>query len=213
MSYFPPFTLYSSLMSTCNVALKEWAVTCRALAQGRQVILLRKGGLLDAAIGENDGGTFTLEYSNFFLWPSHLHQNRRLVKPPHRDLFELAGKNSPRAEAQDEVAQVILPLWAHVERVWNLRESDEEKLMNAPHIWSRDYLDVRFGYKPEHPLLCAALRVYNLPQTYNLPMQAKFGGCRSWIELDENLSLDGAQPALDDAAWNKALGELQRVLD
>ena len=196
-------------MSMCNVALKEWAVTCRALGEGRQIVLLRKGGLLDPAIGENQGGTFTLEYSNFFLWPSHLHQNQRLVKPAHRDLFATVKENAPR----DEVAKVVLPLWARVERVWNLRENDEEKLLSAPHIWSRDYLDVRFGYKPEHPLLCAALRVYNLPEAYNLPMQASFGGCRSWIELDENLSFDGAQPALDDAAWKNALGELERALD
>jgi hypothetical protein len=28
-------------------ALKEWAVVCRALEEGRQVMLLRKGGILE----------------------------------------------------------------------------------------------------------------------------------------------------------------------
>lgn len=191
----------------CNVALKEWATTCRALGEGRQIILLRKGGLLDPAIGDGETGTFTLEYSNFFLWPSHLHQNQRLVKVPHRDLFTSAEEDAPY-----DATNVVLPLWARVERMWNLNENDEEKLLSAPHIWSRDYLDLRFGYKPEHSLLCAALRVYKLPEAFVLPMQAKFSGCRSWIEMDESLSFDGAQPALDAAAWNKALTELERAL-
>ncbi|MCH8298299.1 MAG: DUF1802 family protein, partial [Chloroflexi bacterium] len=32
------------LPSNCQMALKEWAVTVEAMAQGDQVLLLRKGG-------------------------------------------------------------------------------------------------------------------------------------------------------------------------
>ena len=28
-------------------ALKEWAIICKALEEGRQVVLLRKGGILE----------------------------------------------------------------------------------------------------------------------------------------------------------------------
>ena len=169
---------------------------------GSELRLLRKGGLLDPAVGDGESGTFTLEYSNFFLWPSHLHQQQRLVKTQHHDLFE--ETEAPR--------DIVLPLWARVERVWSLTPDDEEKLMQAPHIWSRDYLDVRFGYKPQSPLLCAALRVYTLPHSHVLAMQSKFGGCRSWHELDAPLSLAGAQPAHSDAAWKHALREVENTL-
>ncbi|HEX8464312.1 MAG TPA: DUF1802 family protein, partial [Abditibacterium sp.] len=70
----------------CNVALKEWAITCEALAQGRQLVLLRKGGLLD------EDGSFSLEHGQFFLLPTYLHQEEALVKPEHRDLFAAAQK-------------------------------------------------------------------------------------------------------------------------
>ena len=32
-----------------NAALKEWAVVCNALADGRQIVLIRKGGKIGRA--------------------------------------------------------------------------------------------------------------------------------------------------------------------
>jgi hypothetical protein len=189
---------------TCDVALKEWAVTCCALAAGRQLLLLRKGGLLDA-----DGGVFTLEHSRFWLQRTYLHQDQNLVKSEHRDLFEVAENER---QAEDSRAFITLLHFCEVVRVWNLGEEDEEALLAAPHIWSRAYLDVRFGYKPEHPLLCAALRVSNVPQPHRVPMQPAFAGCRSWLELEQPLSTNGAQPALDDAAFARQMEQLETVL-
>ena len=33
------------LPDQCQIALKEWAVTVESLAQGQQILLLRKGGI------------------------------------------------------------------------------------------------------------------------------------------------------------------------
>jgi hypothetical protein len=191
------------MQPTCDIALKEWAVTCCALSQGRQLLLLRKGGLLDS-----DGGVFTLEHSRFWLQRTYLHQDQNLVQPRHRDLFNEAQTQA----SEDSRSVVTLPQYCEVVRVWNLNEDDEEALLAAPHIWSRAYLDVRFGYKPEHPLLCAALRVWNMPQPHHLPMQPAFAGCRSWLELGQALSTAGAQPALDDEAFAQQLQQLDTVL-
>jgi hypothetical protein len=193
----------ANVPAACDVALKEWGVTCRALAEGRQIVLLRKGGLLD------EDGVFHLEYSQFWLQPTFLHQDEALVKAGHRDLF-----GSVQAErASGEGREFITLRWfAQVEDVFALREEDDEKLKGAPHIWSNAYLDTRFSYKPEHPLLCVLLRVYQAPQSVQLPMQPQWTGCRSWIELPQALSLEGAQPALDDAAWQRAHGEWRALL-
>ena len=45
-------------------AYKEWAAICLALAQGKQSLLLRKGG-----IAEPDGD-FQLEQTDFWLLPT-----------------------------------------------------------------------------------------------------------------------------------------------
>jgi hypothetical protein len=76
-------------------------------------------------------------------------------------------------------------------------------LRDAPHIWSNAYLDTRFNYKPEHPLLCVLLRVYQMPNAVQLPMQSQWAGCRSWIELPQCLPLNGARPALTDVEWDR----------
>src|SRR5881394_3826547 len=66
------------LPNQLNVALKEWASVCSALQEARQIILLRKGGILEAI------GGFELEHPQFFLFPTHLHQNAQMLKEPER---------------------------------------------------------------------------------------------------------------------------------
>jgi hypothetical protein len=188
---------------TCGVALKEWGVTCRALAQGRQIALLRKGGLLDA------DGVFHLEYSRFWLQPTFLHQDTALVKPEQRDLFDAMQQERATGEGRDFIT---LRWFARVEDVFALTDEDDEKLKAAPHIWSNGYLDTRFSYRPEHPLLCVLLRVYEAPRSVRLPVQPQWMGCRSWIELPQGLSTAQARPALDEAAWRRAHGEWCELL-
>jgi hypothetical protein len=183
----------------CNIALKEWAITCEALAQGRQIILLRKGGLLD------EDGTFSLEHGQFFLLPTYLHQEEALVKPEHRDLFRSAQK------IPGETLQVAyLRHFARVEAVWQLTEKDEVILQGAPHIWSHQYLDVRFGYKSDKPLLCAALRIWELDVPLRYELAAQDMGCRSWISMEKPLE-SGMTPALSEEEFGEALDELSEI--
>ena len=58
-----------------RMALKEWAVVVRAVREGRQILLLRKGGLAD------ENGVFQLKEREFFLYPTYEHQKAALLKP------------------------------------------------------------------------------------------------------------------------------------
>ncbi|MGI0041714.1 MAG: DUF1802 family protein, partial [Nitrosopumilaceae archaeon] len=49
-------------------ALKEWATVVKALENGNQTVLLRKGGIL-----ETDSG-FNVESKKFLLYPTFEHQ-------------------------------------------------------------------------------------------------------------------------------------------
>ena len=182
-----------------SVALKEWALTGAALALGRQVILLRKGGLLD------EDGTFHLEHRAFLLLPTWLHQDAGLVRPEHRDLFEL----TPRA-AGENARQVFFRHFATVEYVWALGEDDAVKVERAQHIWSRQYLDLRFGYKPEKPLLCTALRVWGLAEPVPYRLSPDQSGCRSWVDLPEPVVAE-AQPVLKGQEFQAKLEQLKTL--
>src|SRR6187399_3334941 len=59
------------------VALKEWAVTVRALSEGEQLVTLRKGGIRE------ENKHFELEHERFFLYPTFDHQRNNLVRESH----------------------------------------------------------------------------------------------------------------------------------
>src|SRR5687768_8095015 len=95
--------------TNCTAALKEWAVTCRALREGRQILLLRKGGI------EDDCGVFELEHRAFWLQPTYDHQSDDRLKPEYRDLLAEVEAAQRKGENLDFIA---LELFATVERVW-----------------------------------------------------------------------------------------------
>ena len=81
------------LPEICQMALKEWAVTVRALAQGTQVLLLRKGG-----IHETDKN-FRVIHPEFLLYPTYEHQREDLLKEGHQaDLRQVLQE--PRQDNQ-----------------------------------------------------------------------------------------------------------------
>ena len=67
------------------IAFKEWAVTVRALAEGEQLLTLRKGGIRE------EHRHFELEHDRFFLYPTFDHQAGDLVRESHKP--ELAGRS------------------------------------------------------------------------------------------------------------------------
>ena len=67
--------------------LKEWATVVKALEQGKQTVILRKGGILETASG------FNIESKKFFLFPTWEHQETKYVKPKfHEFLKEVLNK-------------------------------------------------------------------------------------------------------------------------
>src|SRR3989304_10019603 len=61
-----------------NIALKEWAVTIKALDKGIQTILFRKGGI------HEEGREFRIEHDRFLFYPTYEHQRDELVKDKFR---------------------------------------------------------------------------------------------------------------------------------
>ena len=66
-----------------RTALKEWASVVEALKEGRQVLLLRKGGIAERR------GAFRVEQAAFSLYPTFLHQDKQYIRPEFRGGWEL----------------------------------------------------------------------------------------------------------------------------
>jgi hypothetical protein len=180
-----------------KVALKEWHATIAALEAGRQILLLRKGGLLDPE------GAFALEYSRFWLAPTRFHQDENFVKSADVSFLQ----TPPRAAG-------VLPMrsYARVEKTWTVPFEKSEKLAQLDHIWSARWLETRFDYQRENPLLVVALRVFVLPSAQNVVLDARDSGCKSWIENTPLPAVQSANAALSEVDFTAGLRAAERVL-
>jgi hypothetical protein len=58
-----------------TIALKEWAVAVRALRDGRQTLLVRKGGIRE------ETREFRVQADEFLFFPTYEHQNVDQLQP------------------------------------------------------------------------------------------------------------------------------------
>jgi hypothetical protein len=58
-----------------------------------------------------------------------------------------------------------------------------------------------------------ALRVFRLPEERVLPLLASYGGCKSWVELEEDFTTANSPPVLDDEAFASKLVAFQSALE
>ena len=173
----------AGLSPTLNVALKEWASVCSALETGRQIILLRKGGIYESA------GEFELEHREFVFFPTYLHQNLRMLKPEAQE-----GFTPHSAEPQT----VTLSLAGRVTDIVQVNSRAQMDRLDAEHIWTAPLIDMRFNYRPENPLYVLLVRAYRLSAPVNVENTPVYAGCKSWVPLDASISTAGARAAIDD---------------
>lgn len=181
-----------------HVALKEWAVVVEALARGRQMILLRKGGI------EEEEGEFRVEHREFFFSPTYEHPHRRHVRPEFYAEFDRA------LAAQLSGGEVRIRVYALVAEMFPVETLDALMALSEFHIWTEEFLRMRLAYKPERPLLLLALRVYTVPGLL-LPFRAEYRGCKSWVELDRELSTADATAVVDESEFERSLSRLRAL--
>jgi hypothetical protein len=174
------------LPASLNVALKEWATVCAALEKGDQILLLRKGGIYESA------GEFELEHRQFLLFPTYLHQNLKMLKPPFHAGFEAKT---------EEPAQVKLSAAGMVTDIIQLKSRQQMDALDDQHVWTTPLIDMRFDYRPENPLYLLLVRAYRLPTPVTIENTPAYAGCKSWVPLEEAVATGRATPALEDAAY------------
>jgi len=180
--------------------LKEWAVTVRALERGDTALVVRKGGIREKA--------FAVPKARFLLLPGYEHQRPELIKPAFRHIMD---------EIPDltDDGPLRFSSFAEVEGAFEISEARDLERLNDHHMWTHEYAESRFKWRPKKPLTVLVLRTYVLPETVELPYREGYGGCKSWIELEDSISVEGARPALSDGEFealiSPALGLLRRL--
>jgi len=191
---------HPAIPSQCSVALKEWATVLQALAHGEQLVLIRKGGLIEPGSG------FELRSPVFVFYPTFEHQAVNFLRTPYRRYFDEAVRNRP-PEGKVRVAFA----GSAVSSVQSAQPGLVERL-SPFHIYNEAFVDQRLKWQPDQPLSILVVRAYRLAAPSLLPVMPRYAGCTSWVDLESAVSLGGAQPVLNDAAFEQRLTELSRLL-
>ena len=163
------------------MAFKEWAVVCAALESGRQSVILRKGGIAEGRDG------FAFLQREFFLFPTRFHESLEKTTLP-------SGAELP-IEREGEVE---IRLFARIE--WTCFLSDQAQLgaLRDFHILREEVVEERFRFGEPAGIHVGFARIYRMSTSWILPMEKRFGGCRSWIELPAAPEFS-MEPVLSDA--------------
>jgi hypothetical protein len=165
-----------------TTAFKEWALIVDALGNGRQNIILRKGGITE------DGGDFELKTKKFLLFPTQFHQSNELIKEAWKPFLDGSkyqpNPNSVRIEYYVEVADSrIITDWETLMKLHNY------------HAWTEDVVKERFN-RWEKSVSMLIVQVYKLLEPKVIELRPEYSGCKSWIEIKEDIELIG-KPVLN----------------
>jgi hypothetical protein len=150
-------------------ALKEWSAAVHGLLDGRQTVLLRKGGIHEKR--------FALSASRFLFFPTVAHSHAERVRAEHAELLDVAAADS----TEDEVvlragAKVVAAV--EVSRPENLHE------IEPLHIWTAESVRAdRLDFRPKHRLTVLVVQASPLREPVRLARSPDYAGCKSWVPL------------------------------
>lgn len=173
--------------SSAVLALKEWAAVAVALLDGRQTVLLRKGGIHEKAFRVN--GTW------FVLFPTVAHSHRERVRPEHLPLLDVGARDVDEAGGTFVVRCGV----SLVEAVPVARPEGLAEIADL-HIWTDESIRTdRLEFRPRHPLQVLVVRAFALPSPARLARRDEYGGCKSWLELPLRWDGRSGQQVHDEA--------------
>jgi hypothetical protein len=188
-----------SMLTENPIAFKEWGAVCAALAQGRQSLIVRKGGIHEGRAG------FRVEHQEFWFFPTRFHQGAEQLQPAYADLL----KGPYAQEPADN--KIRLGIYAVVEQVHELKNESELVGLGALQVLNQETLSQRFEYK-RPGLYVLLVRAYQLPQPFEIEHESRYGGCRSWVELTAAHSTADLTPVLTDEQFQQQKQALAEAL-
>lgn len=154
------------------IAFKEWDVVCQALEDGEQSLILRKGGIHEGREG------FSFAHEEFVLFPTRFHAQGDFVKT-----FGVVAK--PEWQIGEEV---VITSKVKVTKAITLTDWDEVAALTDQHIWTEQTIRDRFFWEGKGmasgSIHVAYVTIEKLETPIAFKYAKKYGGCRSWVELD-----------------------------
>jgi hypothetical protein len=134
--------------------------------------------------------SFGVEADRFYLYPTYFHQGEAESRP-----------------------RVAITHWCEVVRTWRVDDAAALDRL-APHVaLPRETLDARYHFRPDQALYVIAVRTWALPQPVEIRYVDAYGGCRSWISVDDEIDVDGSTRALPEETLQAGMARVEALLD
>src|SRR6202140_4720582 len=138
------------------IAFKEWAVTVRALAEGEQLLTLRKGVLPPG------NKPLRLAHERFFLYPTFDHQAGDLVRESHQPELRRALEEGVWSDGEpplhpfaaggnQQPDRVRIRAWAEVAGHFTIADPRCVDALSPFYVWTPDYAMKHLGWGPQQP--------------------------------------------------------------
>ena len=151
------------------LALKEWAAVVHALLDGRQTVLLRKGGIHEKR--------FSVRGSRFVVFPTVAHSHAESTRAEHADLLALGPAG--RRETHRWWFGPSCPWWQTIA----VRRPERIAELEPFHIWTTESVRRnRIDFRPRHELTAIVVSARALAVPLAVPLLPEYAGCRSWVE-------------------------------
>jgi hypothetical protein len=183
----------AGLPETCPIAFKEWAGVCAALAEGRQSLIVRKGGIAEGPRG------FLPEHSIFWLYPTYVHQAQQGLR------------TAQPTDSQQPPGTVALSTLAVVDSISFVEHEETLAALEPLHVWTEETLKQRFHYR-KPGLWVLGVRVFRRDHPHRLEVTPEHAGCKTWVELDPPLATDGCAAVLGAEEFSRQRTRLQAAL-
>ena len=133
--------------------------------------------------------TFGVEAQRFYLYPTYFHQGESEARP-----------------------SVVVSHWSEVVRTWRVNDMDSLARLAPMVVMPNDTLLARFHFRPDQALYVIALRTWELARPAQVQFREDYGGCRSWISIDEEIDVDGSRPVLAEEELQAKIASVERAL-
>jgi len=150
-----------------RIGFKEWALVCEALGEGRQSVIIRKGGIAEGRDG------FQFRHREFFLFPTFFHEQLGRTR-----LVDATLPEPPPNEIE-------IRFFAKVQETRVIDDWETARALAPLHILQESVVRERFDYDDAPGVHVAFVRVFRLEPVWRFPDAKAYGGCRSWVPLPE----------------------------
>lgn len=132
---------------------------------------------------------FGIEAERFYLYPTYFHQGESEARPA-----------------------VTITHWCEVARTWSIRDLAVLDRLASHVILPRETLETRYRFRPDQALHIIAVRTFALARPTEVRYRDEYGGCKSWLSVDEEIDITGSTLVLPEPELTRRIAELDALI-